>query len=368
MKFGRALLSLGCTLAFLTGSNVGCSSGTSSTNGGSGGGNEGGKGGDTDNAGGKGGESTPEGGRAGQQTTGGNGGTNATTTTGAGGSTPVTGGSTGKTGGTNGTTTSGAMGGGTGGTMGGSTGGVVSACGHPICDDFEAYPTGKRPGLPWNQTAQGSAPLNVETGNAYSGTKSVKISIPAADGAEGTFSQTLAPLQPATDVWSRMMVFLDGAPGGSGLHWSWMQASGSISKETNGEVPFATFGSGGHPSTMQTILLGLPKGGGLMDCWNHSNDPVPTNKWACVEWHLDSVADKVELYIDGNKINAQSFTLNPTGSNGCLNGRTGGQWYVPALSSFKFGWTHYHSLSQARTMYIDDIALDKKRINCPPKK
>jgi len=222
--------------------------------------------------------------------------------------------------------------------------------------------------LPWQQKAQGSAPVNVDSGKAYSGTKSVKIAIPAGDGAEGTFVQSLTALQPATDVWSRMMVFLDGTPGGSGLHWTWMQATGSLSMETGGQVPLATYGLGGHPATLQTILLGLPKSGGLMDCWNHSNDPVPVGNWACVEWHLDSVGDKQELYINGNKIGALSFGLNPGGSSGCINGQTNNQWFVPALASFRFGWTHYHTLSQSRTLYIDDIALDKKRIGCPAAK
>jgi hypothetical protein len=360
MKIGHALLSLGCVLTLFAGSSGGCSSGAGGTNKGTGGGPEGGAGGGTDTTGGMGGdEPAPEGGNVGQQTTGGSGGTDATPAAGTGGKTPGTGGVGGKTGGTNGTST--------GGTPGG-TGGVASACGHPICDDFEAYPTGKPPGLPWQQKAQGSAPVNVDSGKAYSGTKSVKIAIPAGDGAEGTFVQSLTALQPATDVWSRMMVFLDGTPGGNSLHWTWMQASGSLSVKSGGKVPLATYGSGGHPATLQTILLGLPQGGGLMDCWNHSNDPVPAGNWACVEWHLDSIGDKQELYINGNKINALSFGLNPGGSSGCINGQTNNQWFVPALATFRFGWTHYHTLSQNRTLYIDDIALDKKRIGCPAAK
>lgn len=289
--------------------------------------------------------------------------------TGTGGSTMST------TGGTGGTTTGGA--GGAAMPMGGMGGGVVVMGGKggsspvmgtcptaAMCDDFEAQPVGQSPGMGW--TKSGSSKLAVAEDRAFSGKRAVKIEIASGDGGEALLSRKDTNLFPVkSHLYMRMMVYLDRAPSGSGLHWAFMQAQGASLDSSGKAIGLASYGVGGHPSQFQSIYL-LPSNNGLNDCWDHSSRNIPTQKWVCMEWHLDVQKDAQEVWADGQAIPELTFTGAPSGSSGCLNPQTNGKWLIPDLTFARVGWINYHTIN-GMTLWIDDVAMDTKRVGCAMK-
>jgi len=249
----------------------------------------------------------------------------------------------------------------------GGAGGTVSVMGTcktaAVCDDFEAGVVGQAPASPW--TRSGATKMAVSEDKAFSGKRSVKIEIAAGDGGEALLSRKDPNLFPVKDqLYMRMMVFLDRAPAGSGLHWAFMQVQGAARDANNKVIGLASYGVGGHPSQFQSIYLLPTNSNGLNDCWDYSSRSVPTGKWVCMEWHLDVPKDAQEVWADGQMIPELSFTTQPSGSTGCLNPQTGGKWLIPDISFARVGWIHYHT-ANAQTVWIDDVVMDKQRVGCP---
>jgi hypothetical protein len=235
-----------------------------------------------------------------------------------------------------------------------------------ICDDFEGQTVGKPPAAPWSRA--GDSKLQVSEDKAFSGKRSVKIEIAAGEGGTAQISRRDTSLFPVKDqLYMRMMVYLDRTPSGNSLHWAFMQAIGTVADANGKNIGPGSYGVGGHPSQFQSIFVLPTLKNGLGDCWSHSNRTIPTQKWVCVEWHLDVPKDAQEVWSDGQIVPELSFTSVPSGSSGCLNSQTGGKWVVPDLAFAKVGWTHFH-VSDGMTLWLDDVVMDKKRIGCPTMK
>lgn len=269
----------------------------------------------------------------------------------------------------------GSGGAGTAGTGGGA--GTAGAAGSPsaqacntnrFCDDFEMATKGASP-AGYTVTLEGEATVQVDETRAFSGKRSVKIVGKGDMGSEGSIAPKQAGLFPMADTYMRMMVYLDKAPAGSKLHWTWVRALGNVKADTADKIVLATTGIGGHPTTWQETQIGVqastPQ---LVDCWNHTNEPMPIGKWACIEYHLKDAGDQHEVWVDGQKVPGLNYNLTPTGkSYGCLNDVTGRKFYVGPTSIVRFGWRHAHQLQSPVTLWIDDVAVDDKRIGCPQK-
>ena len=145
-----------------------------------------------------------------------------------------------------------------------------------------------------------------------------------------------------------------------------------IEPETAGKIVLATTGIGGHPTAWQETQLGQQRGTTrLVDCWNYPKGPeVPIGKWACIEYHLKDEGDQHEVWVDGEKITGLSYSVTPPSGNqyGCINDVTGRKFYVGPTTFVRFGWRHAHELKTPVTLWIDDVAIDNKRIGCPPPK
>lgn len=209
----------------------------------------------------------------------------------------------------------------------------------------------------------------VDDTRAYSGSKSVKINVPvAAMGAEGSFRLDPLPSQ-LPDAYMRMMVYLESKPVGTNkMHWTYLRAVGSLVAKTQNKIVRATTGIGGHPHEWQETQIGLKNDLSFADCWNHTSQAVPTGKWACVEYHLKEQGDLHEVWVDGTKIGPLSYSATPPHNRyGCLNDETGKKLLVPTTTVVTFGWRHAHGLTSPLNMWIDDVAVDNKRIGCPQK-
>jgi len=349
-----------------------------------GGGTGGGKGG----TGGVGGSASGRGGAGGvggsTSGTGGAGGS-ASGTGGAGGSASGTGGSAGSAGGAGGSAASGGSGGasgGAGGATGGSGGGEVGAggsaggtggntggpdapaaetgtpaggafdcmtTGAKFCSDFENFPAGQAPAGKWTKTGT----VVVDTARAYSGKQSLKFS-----GPRGSFDSRLkfgADFLPVggTEFHGRFMVYFTDIPnktnGGNGCHFDLALASG----------PGGTYVLGG----MYGNFMGVYHPG---DCSKDSDQPVPTKKWACVQWQFSGEPGKTHVFrmlLNGKVM--PNGEVTDAGPANC--GQTAARrWQPPTeFTSLNFGWVNYQSTPIPIEMWVDDFAFGPKPIPCP---
>jgi hypothetical protein len=333
---------------------VACSSKSDpgSSNGGNGGeSNEGGGGGaagDTASKGDGGSKSSGGGGQGGSPAAMGTGGVAASG--GTGGGAVAAGGAGGmKMGGAGGMNVGGAM------TMpmtGGSSGMPAAACVAPGCDDFESYNKGSRPGGGWTGfDVSGSGTLSVDDSKAYSGTKSVKMTV----SPSGDIKARMSRKGPGgNEVFVRFMYFLDKKITGQGVfHWNFSMVEGGGNYiVTGGNATGNTFG---HFA------------GGGRDCAVHGSMPVPVGKWTCLEFHVNGKAKTAETYYNNvlDEFTQVTEGGDPLpGNSGCLAG-SGTNWNIPNPDKVNVGFIMYHDLNAGATMWIDDVVVSDKRVGCP---
>lgn len=325
------------------------------------------QGGDDDDHAGTGGTST-SGGSAGDATSG---------TAGA-----ATGGASaaGGSGGTAGAATGGAANGGAANGGAGTSGGGMAdddpvPPGNPCdtalyCDDFESYdsaPNGK-----WTlRTTSGS--IAMDTTEHVSGTKSVKLSTQAASSATAMLRLQDASMLPPPGnlLYGRMMLYVESVPTQS-VHWTIIDGFGVVPNQTyhalyryGGQMPItqgSTFVGSQMMANYDTPDWYSDKSTPGSDCWHHARGRViPVAKWTCVEWKFDGPNNGMKLWLDGTA--ATDLTIAGTG-DGCVNAAANFTWTAPSFSAIDVGWESYQQ-DDARSVYVDDVAVSTTRIGCP---
>jgi len=335
---------------------------------------EGGAGGEAgDNGGG-----TVAGGAAGMSntggsTTGGTGGGNAGGT--GGGNAGGTGGT--KSGGTGGTGGTGTGGTGTGGTGTGTGGAMAMPCSaNPHCDDFEKHTVGMRPGAPWTTMVSGGGTLAVDNARAYSGQKSMKLTINAGSSKTLGMVHSGNGLLPAKTLSVRMMAYLDGRPTGTdpqtgkSVHWNWIKLEANFSTDSGGKISTGDIATGGNGAGKFQVVHGAGRpGGGFQDCASYSPDSIPLNKWVCVTFAVNADKDDAILWVNNVEEIIASINSGFTAGGGCVPGfnYTNNYWFVPPITKVSVGFNFAHTLAAQRTLWIDDVTVSDQALTCPAK-
>jgi hypothetical protein len=267
-------------------------------------------------------------------------------------------------------------GGGAGTSSSGGTGGVVDPCANTVfCDDFEGYPTGAPPGGMWDNN-QSSGAVAVDTGRAHSGSHAVKIS---ADAVQGYRSAMISLADPAVlpvagnVLYGRMMFFLESAPTGT-VHWTFIDGSGPVAGQGydaiyryGGQIPVVDGSNNFVGSEMMAnyetpgFYQSPPVGPGS-DCWLHADkNVVPVGGWACAEWMFDGPHNTMRFWLDGTEVPGLAMTGL---GQGCVNQPADFPWLAPSFERVELGWESYQA-DDARTIWIDDVALGTARLGCP---
>ncbi|MDZ4697741.1 MAG: hypothetical protein SGI86_21575 [Deltaproteobacteria bacterium] len=332
------------------GSSGGGKGGTRGNTAGEGGSGTAGEGAGGNDSGGTAGGEVPMGGEVGTTggTTGGSGGSKST---GGGGGTTATGGS--KTGGAGGTV---AVTGGTSGTIPGL--GLPCAM-DPNCDNFESYGPGSKPG---GQFANIRGSLSVETGQAYSGTKAVKVII----SGESRMDHRGNGFLPGDKIYMRAMVYFETQPKAAGLHWNFLHAEGG----SEGPLSGIFFATGGWGDAKNMILYGAGGGGTYADCSVSGEGTIVANRWRCVEMQMDAVTNSIDVLYDGkpDMLMEVRDAAASYGTGKCLAGNdpAKGKLYIPKITKVAFGPKTWHA-NPGTVMWMDDIAVSNKPIGCPAK-
>lgn len=245
--------------------------------------------------------------------------------------------------------------GGAGGTAVGGSGG--NPCATAIfCDDFESYAAGAAPKGPWKVTTnQGT--VAVDTMHAHSGKNAVHALTTGAQAYESAFMGLEgAPIFPVSNdgFFGRMLIYATQVPADV-VHWTIVQAEGPVPGQN---ITKAYYRYGGQYNTR--FMANYDSGPAASDCWRHSTTTIPMNKWACVEWQFDGPTNTLRFWLDGKALD--DLTVMAKG-DGCISQGTMGNWYAPAFNAVRMGWEHYQQ--GPGEIWIDDVALDGKRIGCP---
>ncbi|HEX3695125.1 MAG TPA: hypothetical protein VH374_07020 [Polyangia bacterium] len=320
------------------------------------------------------------------------GGSGGATVSGSGGSTAGSGGTTAGSGGN--TSSNGGTGGGSGGASVVADGGsdeiarpdsadapvAADSGGRPpnadcpqgalICDDFEGYPLGGDLSPNWTtEIIKGN--VQVETSKPYRGSQSVHLTVTLSPANEpvrtnggplraATLIKTGAPLFPAPGnaFWGRAMVWVAKMPpsGSMGeVHSSHVEASGSL---PNGQlVKYGEGIMGGQLLAGYTVRpsneFDLP----LVDCGPKSGPGIPEGRWVCMEWQIDGAKSQMHWWFD-SKLQTQVDVNGPQGGS-CT-------WKAPIFDKLFLGWRHSQPSPIDIDMWMDDVVIDTKRVNCPP--
>jgi hypothetical protein len=199
----------------------------------------------------------------------------------------------------------------------------------------------------------------VDTTHASSGTKAVRFT---TDGGTGTYRRAFisiegAPVFPVAGnvFYGRMLVWLTAAPAGS-VHWTNIQGEGPVPN-----MNFRAYSRYGG-QLQKRLMANYETQGVASDCWQHSATTMPEGRWTCMEWRFNGPNNEMNFWLDG--VSLLDLTVIARGS-GCIAQGTAGNWYSPTYDTVRLGWEHYQQ-SIAHDLWIDDVALDTKRIGCPP--
>jgi hypothetical protein len=250
--------------------------------------------------------------------------------------------------------------------------GPDGACtGDIVCDDFESYPADAPPTSPWTVAApNGSA--TIDTSKAHSGAKSVKITVPASSGSTSTMIRLRSSGLPVTGnvLFGRMMFWLDAAPTAS-VHWTFIDGQGAVADggysaiyRYGGQMPLSD--SNGNFVGSQFIANYETPGsyngiGPGSDCYRNAAEVVPVGAWACAEWEFDGPNDTMRFWLNGAPVD--DLTVVGTG-DGCVRNDATFPWTAPLFRQIDLGWESYQA-DDARTLWIDDVAVATTRIGCP---
>jgi hypothetical protein len=284
-------------------------------------------------------------GRAGSSTNAGSAGSTGKNAGGAGGKASSAGasaggrGSAGKSGGVSGA--SGA------GDAGESQGGAANGCADlPLCEDFESYGVGQTPNGIWQKQGGGSA--TVDTTRPFRGEQSVHIVTGESEGGRVWLHTTTDQVFPTRHFFGRFWMYLDALPTAE-VHWDMIEAQGTADEPAAWDDPFEV-----------ALRYGGQLDGPSTDCAKFSETRMPFGRWACMEWELDSDAEVMRFWLDGDAV--EDLEVRKVGTQ-CISDGTDGVWYYPTFESLNIGWREWWEAG-TRELWIDEIAVASERVGC----
>lgn len=226
-----------------------------------------------------------------------------------------------------------------------------------FCEDFEG-------GLSaWGTSGE----VSLSTEKVFEGASALKVAAQGGGYNRNFISLDLANTGLQSNMYGRMMLNVN-TPSGNGGDFVFVQAEGAPDSAnsnapagTNVMYRYRVNGSDGN--LMANYDTYNNSATWSTDCWDHSTVKMPTNQWACLEWHFDRDANELKFWLDGTELT--ELHVQSSGE-GCLGTAENGIWQAPAkFNTLHLGIEQYHNGVPARTMYIDDVKVDTQYIGCP---
>lgn len=234
-------------------------------------------------------------------------------------------------------------------------------------DDFEAHTAGQLPGAPWKEeTYQTGAVIVIDGQHAFSGRQAMHVLTPAgADYRRGYVAIHLGgPLpQLQAGFFGRAMVWLDSEPGAQDVHWTLLQGEGRSADDRYNSIYRLGLERRGGTQLMANFETTPPL---RTDCRQQSTRVLPVRRWACVEFAFDVPTNELQFWIDGKTVTR--VVGRAKAADACRGDDLGGQWLAPPrIDSLYLGFERYGNTPIDQNLWIDDVALARQRLGCPPK-
>jgi hypothetical protein len=239
-----------------------------------------------------------------------------------------------------------------------------------LCESFESYPTGNLSNNtnlgPWRvRVADNRGAVSVDSARAASGQRALKVRIESGAASGGRIQYNAAPLfaMPRGQLYGRMKIFL-GADGSS-VHWTMFSASGTVppGSAASGHRTNYLYSSFQQQGTNKNVFGAVFSDNQTgQDCYQGTSQLIPTNRWACVAFSFDGVAQRYRLWLDGAAV--PSASVNTTGA-GCVSHPPQTPWYGPRFDEFYIGAWSWHPMTAPLEFWVDDLVLDDQPVSCP---
>ncbi len=222
-----------------------------------------------------------------------------------------------------------------------------------LCEDFE---TGMLDKSVW--TPVGTAPV-IDGMEHARGAHALHITLPM-NGLSAISEKKTFP-EPNDTYFGRMFVYFKSLPTPPGMtyaHWTIIAASGT-------QVPGEIRVSGQLQQGKNLFGVGTDNqtDAGTGDWTTSDRDPagmpraVPTGEWICLEWmHKGDTSDTQFWWDDAVH---PSLTTSLT-----VHGGNSNPFLLPQFTSVWFGWQEYQTSTETFELWIDEIAIDTRRIGC----
>ena len=249
--------------------------------------------------------------------------------------------------------------------------GVAFAADSPqllFMDNFEAHPSGTLPGAPWSEaTFKSGAVIQVDALHAFSGQQALHIFTPrGARYRRGYVALHLkGPVPDAmSGMYGRAMVFLDAAPvalaGAPPVHWTLMQGEGRSADDRYNSIYRLGLEGADGLGLMANFETTPPV---TTDCKQPSSMKLPVRRWTCVEWHMEVASNEMQFWLDGRKV--VHVAGRPKAANVCRGSDLQGEWRAPPkFDSFYIGFERYADSANDQDLWVDDVAMSKRRVGC----
>ena len=234
-----------------------------------------------------------------------------------------------------------------------------AAAGVRFCDDFEAGTPGAPPDPSrWTlQVHDASDWVRLDDARAARGSRSLHVHT-LNRGYEQALAQ-VAKIFPMPDnsFYGRAFMFLMGpAPQ---PHTTFFVASGTL---PGGNMP-TLLRYGGQFGLFLANYIGKDEyqhaGVDMGGTWTDAT-PLPTDRWACLEWQYDGAHNAMRLWLDEVPI-ARMSVLGKS-ADCCPDS----PWTAPPYRAFALGWEIYSNTDKVAgyDVWYDEVALDPNRIGC----
>lgn len=249
-------------------------------------------------------------------------------------------------------------------------------CGGALfCETFESYPNVKaiadaQKFGPWHAVLKTGATMGLDGAHVTSGSSALHVHIDGAVTAGGRlFADGAQPLfaPKPTHLWGRMKMYVD--PNGTSVHWTFFGLNGPADPASPAAGRNASYILSSLPKAnvnTYSFVYGLSAKApdGYHDCSSQSTTPMPTAKWSCVAFEIDSVARKLRMYENANP--TPILAVDDHGKGCVAPTAVTDPWYGPVVSQIYAGAWSFHPMNGPLDVWIDDVVVDTKPVTCGP--
>lgn len=249
---------------------------------------------------------------------------------------------------------------------------VMCPAGAIFCDDFESYAEGTPPSGKWKTWTVGNGKLVVDAQQGFSGTKAAhfhgKVSQSGGSKEQAFMLAEGAPAFPVsgTTLYVRFMLYstrfpFTGFSDPNHIALAWVGSSKALNSPDRGATNEGYMLADYNGVSIEPMWSGYYR-----DTSRHFKDANQANAWRCWEFEIDNAGGPPagakgvalpHIWQDGVELK-----LSPAG-----NAATSEYAAIPFEAVMFALWSPQTDTSAA-DYWIDDVAVSKTRINCPPAK